>query len=297
MHPRALFWATFALTAHAANIILSNDDGWAEKNIRVLYDTLTTAGESVVISAPAEDESGSGSDNAPPTEVTDGCEFDSCPPGSPAVGSNSSMPRFNYVNSYPATAMLYGIQNSSLEFFGGPPDLAVAGFNVGDNTGLSVLISGTVGAATEASLEGIPAIAFSGSTGSQVAWTTATQTYQSVYAALSTNVTQTLIASGKPYLPDDIWLNVNYPSSNALQCSSAEDISFVLSRINAATLLAPADVETCGSRRLPVETLVVDFPGCYASISVGNATDKSDASAADQAVVLEKLQSILSCLP
>lgn len=51
--------------------------------------------------------------------------------GSPAVGSNSSNTRLNYVNSYPATAMSYGIQTLAPEFFGGAPDLAVSGFNVG----------------------------------------------------------------------------------------------------------------------------------------------------------------------
>lgn len=163
--------------------------------------------------------------------------------------------------------------------------------------GSTTLISGTVGAATEASLEGISGIAFSGSSGSQVAWTTATQIYQSVYADLSTNVTQTLVASGKPYLPDGIWLNVNYPDVTSSTCSSAAQFKFVLSRINSATIFTAKDVTTCGSNRLPTETSVVDTNGCFASISVGVASNKSDASADDQATVLAKLQSILSCLP
>lgn len=159
------------------------------------------------------------------------------------------------------------------------------------------MISGTVGAATEASLEGIPGIAFSGTSGSQVAWTTATQTYQTVYAELSTNVTQTLLASGTPYLPDGIWLNVNYPTVSSTTCSSAARFKFVLSRINTATIFTGDDVETCGSTRLPTESSVVGTSGCFASISVGVASNKLDASADDQATVLAKLQSILSCLP
>lgn len=47
-------------TARATNIVISNDDGWAEINIRTLYNTLTAAGDSVVLSAPAENESGTG---------------------------------------------------------------------------------------------------------------------------------------------------------------------------------------------------------------------------------------------
>lgn len=48
------------LCAYGVNIISSNDDGWAEINIRELYDSLTSAGHSVVISAPAENQSGKG---------------------------------------------------------------------------------------------------------------------------------------------------------------------------------------------------------------------------------------------
>ena len=165
------------------------------------------------------------------------------------------------------------------------------------NLGSTVLVSGTVGAATEASKEGIPAIAFSGTTGSQTGYTAPVQTYMTVYADLSTNVTQSLVASGKPYLPSDIWLNVNYPAVSDSTCSSPADFKFVLSRINSATSSTANDVKTCGSTRLPTETTVVDTAGCYASISVGNAVNKTDANATEQAVVLEKLQSILSCLP
>lgn len=120
-----------AITTKAANIVLSNDDGWAEKNVRVFYDALTSAGENVVLSAPADNRSGTGSSDETPEEVEDGCEFNSCPAGSPPIGRNSSQPRFNYVNSFPVTSMRYGIQNLSEEFFGGPPDIAVAGPNVG----------------------------------------------------------------------------------------------------------------------------------------------------------------------
>ena len=111
--------AILPATAFAANIVLGNDglkarssrlklnvlicnvssDGWAEINIRSFYDALTNAGESVVISAPAENESGKGSLDAPATKLTEPCEYNSCPTGSPPEGNNASMPRFNYVNS------------------------------------------------------------------------------------------------------------------------------------------------------------------------------------------------------
>lgn len=146
--------ALLPLTVQSTNVVLSNDDGWAEKNIRVFYAALTDAGDSVVLSAPAENESGTGkatpvldtpsetsdsvwspgSSDAPATILTEECEYDSCPVGSPAEGNNASMTRFNYVNSYPVTSMRYGIQTLSPHFFGGLPDIAVAGFNVGGET-------------------------------------------------------------------------------------------------------------------------------------------------------------------
>ena len=46
--------------AECVNIVLSNDDGWAEINIRSFYNALTAVGDSVVLSAPAENKSGTG---------------------------------------------------------------------------------------------------------------------------------------------------------------------------------------------------------------------------------------------
>ena len=193
--------------------------------------------------------------------------------------------------------MRYGIQTLSPSFFGKSPDIAVAGFNVGANVGSTVLVSGTVGATTEAAKEGIPAIAFSGSSGSQTAWNAAPQTYELVYASLSTTVTQALTKTAKPYLPSGIWLNVNFPTSSSSTCNSASQFKFVLSRINSASSSTPKDVVTCNNGgRLPTESSVIKTAGCYASISVGVATSKGDASAANQATVLSKLSGILSCL-
>lgn len=52
--------ALFPLASQAVNIISSNDDGWAEVNIRSLYSALASAGHSVIVSAPAENQSGTG---------------------------------------------------------------------------------------------------------------------------------------------------------------------------------------------------------------------------------------------
>ncbi|KAF7122786.1 hypothetical protein CNMCM5793_000896 [Aspergillus hiratsukae] len=279
------------LTAQAINIVSSNDDGWAEINIRQFYKTLTAAGHSVVVSAPAENQSGTGSSDETPTTLTEPCEFNSCPSGSPAVGYNASDPRLNYVNSYPVTSMKYGISTAAPPFFNGaPPALAVSGPNVGANLGLAVYFSGTVGAAHYAAEAGIPAIAFSGSSGSPTAWNAPVPAYSQVYAQLATKITNQIVASGTPYLPDQVWLNVNFPEVSD-ECASADDFKFVLSRIFSG-IFSDDDVETCGSKRLPTETTVVDTDGCYVSISVG-WSDKTDAAADVQAIVLDKLSDLL----
>jgi 5'-nucleotidase len=48
-----------------------------------------------------------------------------------------------------------------LGVYGPPPDLVVSGVNLGGNMGADVAYSGTVGAALEAVLRGVPGIAFS----------------------------------------------------------------------------------------------------------------------------------------
>lgn len=78
------------------------------------------------------------------------------------------------------------------------PDVVFSGINCGYNVGVDILYSGTVGAAMEALLNGIPAIAFSeerGGTGE-------------VTEAHLLPVAQKLLEAGSG--PDEIW-NVNFP--------------------------------------------------------------------------------------
>ncbi|KZT05247.1 survival protein sure-like phosphatase/nucleotidase [Laetiporus sulphureus 93-53] len=294
-----------AFIAHAQNIVLTNDDGWADAQIRAQYTDLTDAGFDVVLSAPAENESGTGSDSATPTVLTEPCEYDTCPVGSPAEGYNASDPRLNYVNSYPVDAVSYGIQTLAPQFFDGAgPDFVVSGPNIGNNLGTVVLESGTVGAACEASKLGIPATAFSGDTGAQVSYTTlesdptASSSESSwIYAALTVYYTQTILASGtsgSSLLPADVIVSVNYPSID--DCADATDYKWVFSR-NLASDDA-TDYETCGSTTLPAESDVVATSGCYSSVTVLSITNKTDVDAATQAEVYAALTALpFSCLP
>lgn len=294
----------FPLVASASNLVLVNDDGWAELNIRTFYNALTAAGESVLVSAPAENQSGTGSREGRAKAVTSGCEFASCPDDSPPIGANTTSPRFNYINSYPVTAMKYGVQNLSQTIFSGcPPDLVVSGPNVGSNLGIQVPFSGTAGAASAAPDQlSIPGIAFSGSTGTQIAWNTVPiPDYSLLYADLATNLTSTILASGPPYLPNGTWLNVNFPAAGkGTGCTQTSDFQFVMSRIfPALPVFGAADVVTCeNGGRLPLDSTVVGTKGgCFVSVSVGQASNKFDVGEAEQAVVLGKLGGFLSCLP
>lgn len=299
----AVLLTTALSGASALRIIQSNDDGWAELYARSFHDALITSGHDAVLSAPAENKSGTGSADIEPSPRTTPCQYNSCAPSSPAVpiGTNLTSPHINWVNSFPVTAMRYGITTIGPQLWAGaPPDLAVAGPNVGSNLYLQVHFSGTVGAAVYATKEKkIPAIAFSGASGGNLAWDTSPVPLRSsLYADLATRLVNVLTAGGKPYLPEDVWLNVNFPEVTA-QCSKVEDFNWILTRINFGVFSKP-DVEICGRDRLPTETEVVlakKKEGCFVSVSVGDALDKSTADRERQAVVAKRLENLLGCLP
>lgn len=81
------------------------------------------------------------------------------------------------------------------------PDLIISGINYGSNTGINVLYSGTVAAATEGMIMGIPSIAMSLTT-----FKNADFTYS---ARLAQRLAGEVLAHG---LPPDTILNVNVPN-------------------------------------------------------------------------------------
>ncbi|CAK5270965.1 unnamed protein product [Mycena citricolor] len=296
--------ALVQLAVAAPKIVLTNDDGWAVAHIRAQYSALEAAGYDVILSAPAQNESGTGSSSKTATTLTSACEYNSCPKGSPAEGSDPSNDKLNYVNAYPADSANFGIKTLAPDLFGSAPDFVVSGPNVGANIGIATTLSGTVGAASAAVIAGIPSIAVSGSTGSQVSYTTLTSDPSSansqaaqIYSQATLRLVNALLAGSKPYLPSGVSLNVNYPPISSA-CASGDDFQFVLSRIYNNIFVD--DVNTCGSKHLPSENDVVTASGCYASVSPFIASKdliKSEASVADQATVISKLSSIITCLP
>lgn len=240
-----------------------------------------------------------GSLDIDPSSRSSQCQYASCPRNAGRFGSNTTRPDLNWVNSYPVTSIRYGIRDFAPALWGPGqhPELAVSGPNVGPNLWLAVPFSGTVGAACYAAHDArIPAIAFSGASEGTLAWDVSPVPDRArVYAQLAAFITDVVASSGKPYLPDDVWLNVNFPRVTE-ECASFDDFKFVLSRINSG-LTSPRDVDWCGSTRLPHELFVSNTRGCYVSISPGDASDKTTVNDERQAVVLDKLRHILTCLP
>lgn len=156
-------------------------------------------------------------------------------------------------------------------------------------------------AAAEGTKEGIPSIAFAAGTAAGVSYTTLDTAPHSpdtlsalLYAELSTNFTQTVLAPTlRPILPAGVLLKVNYAPTTFTaagqpggKCSRASDFTWVLTRLQPTT--GTPDVGSCGVYRLPVEAAVMRG-GCYAAVTVVNATTKLDVSGAVQLEVLNRL--------
>lgn len=87
-----------------------------------------------------------------------------------------------------------------------PPDLVVSGINLGPNTATNIIYSGTVSAATEARILGIPSIAVSIGAFADPHWATAAE-----YAVRAARL---VLHHG---LPDKVLLNVNVPNLPAAE--------------------------------------------------------------------------------
>jgi 5'-nucleotidase len=100
-------------------------------------------------------------------------------------------------NGTPADCVKIGVDT----VFERPPDLVVSGINLGSNTATNVIYSGTVSAATEARILGIPSIAVSLNTHTDPVWSYA--------ARMGRRVAAKVLEHG---LPPRVLLNVNVPN-------------------------------------------------------------------------------------
>ncbi|MCB1999568.1 MAG: 5'/3'-nucleotidase SurE [Burkholderiaceae bacterium] len=163
-------------------ILISNDDGYQAPGIVALYDALKDLADVEVV---APELNNSAKSNAltlhGPLTVT--------------TAANG----FRYVNGTPADCVHIALTG----LLGYRPDLVVSGINNGANMGDDTIYSGTVGAAMEGFLFGVPAIAFS-----QVekGWEHLDAAQATVRALVGQMLQQQLVGN-KPWL-----LNVNIPN-------------------------------------------------------------------------------------
>jgi len=169
----------------SCRVLITNDDGVDSPGISALNAGLADLCD-VVVAAPSEDRSGASHsiiNTSQGTRVTETTLSD----GTKAFAVHGS----------PAEAVAVGLKAFASD---GAFDLVVSGINYGDNTGIANLYSGTVNAAMEAVVRGVPAIAISQS-----------REYGddfSASVALTRRIVTEVLQRG---LPDGVMLNVNVP--------------------------------------------------------------------------------------
>jgi 5'-nucleotidase len=131
----------------AAQILLTNDDGIRSPGLWAAAQALSQLGY-VHVAAPREQFSGAG--RSKPISSDGIIEIKT-------VTVNGQSWQVYAVGGTPAQT----VQHALLEILPEPPALVVAGINYGENAGVGVTISGTVGAALEGAAHGIPALAIS----------------------------------------------------------------------------------------------------------------------------------------
>jgi 5'-nucleotidase len=121
-------------------ILISNDDGYFSPGITALARVLSEIAEVTVV-APEQDRSG----------ASNSLTLDR------PLSVRTAASGFRYINGTPTDCVHVAITG----LLGYRPDLVVSGINDGANMGDDTVYSGTVAAATEGYLLGVPAIAFS----------------------------------------------------------------------------------------------------------------------------------------
>lgn len=175
-------------------ILISNDDGYFSEGIQALYEALIPIGEVTVV---APDTERSGASNSLTLDR----------PLKVRQAANG----FYYVNGTPTDCVHMAVTGLLMDL----PDLIVSGVNHGSNMGDDTLYSGTVAAATEGFLLGIPALAVSSEARSgKPLWEAAEQ---------ASFLVRQLLAHP---IPQSILINMNVPN-----CAKSEMKGFKVTRL------------------------------------------------------------------
>ena len=171
-------------------ILISNDDGVQAQGIRELTRMMRRLGDVVVV-APDGPRSAASCSISPLTTIT------------VRLLKEEKGLKFYQCSGTPTDCVKLALDGLLTK----KPDLVVSGINHGDNASVSIHYSGTVGAALEACMKGIPAIAFSLKTKSQ-------QCDFRPYEEVIMRTARYVLKNG---LPEDVMLNVNFPEVEALK--------------------------------------------------------------------------------
>lgn len=166
-------------------ILVTNDDGISAPGIRALIDVMKQLGDVVVV-APDSPQSAMGH----------------------AITINNTL-FINKVNFDAAVKEEYSCSGTPVdcvklavnEILKQKPDLCVSGVNHGSNSSINIIYSGTMSAAVEAGIEGIPAIGFSLL---DYDWNA---DFEPIKNHIETIASEVL----KNGLPEGVILNVNFP--------------------------------------------------------------------------------------
>lgn len=165
-------------------ILISNDDGIHAPGLRALYDALQPLGDLIVV-APETEQSAVGH----AITISDPIRIRK-------MRSESGFEGYAVAGT-PADCVKLAVSVLLPQ----PPDLIVSGINLGPNVGISVIYSGTVSAATEGTILGIPSLAVSLASFNEPCWPTA--------ARVARRAAENVLRHG---LPADTLLNVNVPN-------------------------------------------------------------------------------------
>ncbi|MGY8946266.1 MAG: 5'/3'-nucleotidase SurE [Flavobacteriales bacterium] len=166
-------------------ILVTNDDGITAPGIRALISVMNELGDVVVV-APDSPQSAMG--HAITINSTLHCDSIKIDEG----------PQIEYsCSGTPADCIKMGVN----EILKRKPDICVSGINHGSNSSINVIYSGTMSAALEASIEGIPAIGFS----------LLDYRWNADFMAIKSFIKKITIAAMKEGIPKGNALNVNFP--------------------------------------------------------------------------------------
>jgi 5'-nucleotidase len=166
-------------------ILVTNDDGITAPGIRTLIKVMNQIGDVVVI-APDSPQSGQGHAITIDSILT-------CNPISIDEGEQLEYS----CSGTPADCVKIAVN----EILNRKPDLCVSGINHGSNASINVVYSGTMSAAVEAGIEGIPAIGFS----------LLDYSWNAEFDHLKESIQKIVLNALQNKIPQGVVLNVNIP--------------------------------------------------------------------------------------